>query len=264
MLPKIFSLLLLFSVSLFSQDADSLQNAQPDTARMAMMDSLAKATTAVDSSLRGNLWPALWRSAIIPGWGQIEQEHPGRAVIFYALTLTCVYNMFYNQYWYDQNEDYYNKVKIRQYGLFLLQIYALNLADIIQSHYSGNDIPWPQEMYSDTPLKSPWGAVARSAMLPGWGQFYNESYIKSVLTSAAFFYFGIRALQYGEKYRETGNPAYKDQRVTNTWYLGLTYFLIMVDAYIDAYLFGFDDIINFSWQYLPQKKSFSLGVQIVF
>ena len=26
--------------------------------------------------------------------------------------------------------------------------------------------------------KSPWGAVGRSAILPGWGQFYNESYWK--------------------------------------------------------------------------------------
>ena len=24
--------------------------------------------------------------------------------------------------------------------------------------------------------KSPWGAVLRSAILPGWGQIYNESY----------------------------------------------------------------------------------------
>ena len=26
--------------------------------------------------------------------------------------------------------------------------------------------------------KSPWGAVLRSAVLPGFGQFYNESYWK--------------------------------------------------------------------------------------
>ena len=27
--------------------------------------------------------------------------------------------------------------------------------------------------------KSPWGAVLRSAIIPGWGQIYNESYIKA-------------------------------------------------------------------------------------
>jgi len=26
--------------------------------------------------------------------------------------------------------------------------------------------------------KSPWGAVGRSALIPGWGQFYNNSYWK--------------------------------------------------------------------------------------
>ena len=27
--------------------------------------------------------------------------------------------------------------------------------------------------------KSPWGAVGRSAIIPGWGQIYNESYWKA-------------------------------------------------------------------------------------
>jgi len=34
-------------------------------------------------------------------------------------------------------------------------------------------------LLSDEPLKSPWGAVARSAVLPGWGQVYNEQYWKA-------------------------------------------------------------------------------------
>ncbi|HED08391.1 MAG TPA: hypothetical protein ENI57_09775, partial [Ignavibacteria bacterium] len=34
--------------------------------------------------------------------------------------------------------------------------------------------------------KSPMGAVLRSAILPGWGQIYNESYIKAPIIWGIF------------------------------------------------------------------------------
>ena len=142
--------------------------------------------------------------------------------------------------------------------------YALNLADIIINHEMGNDKPWPQDMHSDVPLKSPWGAVARSAMLPGWGQCYNESYIKSILALGAFSYFAYRIYDYERHYRQTDDVSYRDKRVTNTWYLGFTYVLILLDSYIDAYLYKFDETIQFSYQYKPVEKTFTLGVNVVF
>jgi len=211
-----------------------------------------------------SLWPALIRSAIIPGWGQIEQEYPGKAVIFYGLGLTCLYNIAYNYQWYQKTNAYVNKLKMRHFTIAYLQIYVINLVDIIETHRSGSDKSWPQNLYSDTPLKSPWGAVARSAMLPGWGQCYNESYIKSVLGFGAFFYFASRIYDYEKKYRDTRNVEYKDKRVTNSWYLGLTYVIIMIDAYVDAYLYRFDDTIKLTYQYVPDEKVFTFGVKIVF
>lgn len=108
--------------------------------------------------------------------------------------------------------------------------------------------------------KSPWGAVLRSAILPGWGQFYNHSYWK-----IPFIWGGTAALVYGwvdrnnltVKYRDLYNQSliqdpqgdsglkelrefYKNQRNAFAVFIGLTYFLNLVDAYVDAHLFDFD------------------------
>jgi hypothetical protein len=235
-----------------------------DSSQTLMPDSLSQAIIDPTDTVKTSLWPALIRSVIIPGWGQIEQEHPERAVPFYGLGLACLYNMAYQYHWYNKTNDNTNRVSLRRYTIAYLNIWALNLADVIISYETGNDKPWPQNMYSDIPLKSPWGAVARSAMLPGWGQCYNESYIKSVVAFGAFFYFASRIYNYEIQYRDTEDVFYRDKRITNTWYLGFTYFLIMVDAYIDAYLYKFDETIQFSYQYRPIEKTFTLGVNVVF
>jgi hypothetical protein len=226
-------------------------------------------TTGIDTILpvdtvETSLWPALVRSAIIPGWGQIIQENPGRAVIFYGLTLAFLSNMIENYHQYNDTKQTSYKIKYRRYGIFLFQVYALNIADVIESHRKGDDRPWPQDLYSDQPLKSPWGAVARSAMLPGWGQSYNESYIKSVVAFGAFFYFASRVYTYNKKYQDTGDVNYRDKRVDNSWYLGLTYMIIMIDAYVDAYLYRFDDAVSITYNYYPDVKEFRVGVSIVF
>jgi len=108
--------------------------------------------------------------------------------------------------------------------------------------------------------KSPWGAVLRSAVLPGFGQFYNESYWKIPLFWGVLGYLGYQwnrnnnlYIQYRDKYalstsnNPTGNSTfknirefYKDQRDQVAVYIGLTYLLNLVDAYVDAHLFDFD------------------------
>lgn len=107
--------------------------------------------------------------------------------------------------------------------------------------------------------KSPWGAVGRSAVLPGWGQFYNESYWKipiiwGVMGWFTYLYIENNDLykQYGDLYKESledsqnGNSNYRSARdfyrnERDQWalFLGLTYFLNLVDAYVDAHLFDF-------------------------
>ena len=108
--------------------------------------------------------------------------------------------------------------------------------------------------------KSPWGAVLRSAVLPGFGQFYNESYWKipvfwGVLGALGYQWsvnnntYHLNKDKYAESFmtKPGGNITYyrmsefyRDQRDLVAVFIGLTYFLNLVDAYIDAHLFDFD------------------------
>ncbi len=104
--------------------------------------------------------------------------------------------------------------------------------------------------------KSPWGAVLRSAVLPGWGQYYNESYWKIPIVWGIMGYFASiwidqHNLYWDSKklYAESGYTSskaladrnfYRNQRDEFAVYIGLVYFLTLVDAYVDAHLFDFD------------------------
>lgn len=107
--------------------------------------------------------------------------------------------------------------------------------------------------------KSPWGAVGRSALIPGWGQYYNESYWKIPIIWGVMGWFTYLYVEnnnlykkYGDLYSESldqtpsGDSQYKEARdfyrnERDQWalFLGLTYFLNLVDAYVDAHLFDF-------------------------
>ncbi len=107
--------------------------------------------------------------------------------------------------------------------------------------------------------KSPWGAVLRSAILPGWGQIYNGSYLKAPIIwgiAAALIYGWIQDNNEYKLYRDlyytipngryrTKRDSFRDRRDMFTIYLGLTYFLNLVDAYVDAHLFDFTVEENF-------------------
>lgn len=104
--------------------------------------------------------------------------------------------------------------------------------------------------------KSPWGAVLRSAVLPGFGQFYNESYWKIPVVWGFIGYFAYVWIDNNDSYKKYRDlyvqsdfsnsnykdlrDFYKDQRDEFAIYIGLTYFLQLVDAYVDAHLFDFN------------------------
>jgi hypothetical protein len=118
--------------------------------------------------------------------------------------------------------------------------------------------------------KSPWGAVLRSVVLPGWGQIYNESYWKAPIVwgiAGWLIYNWVDNNRLYKQYKQdyinaynsgiTGKTAddfkeyrdfYRDQRDLFTIYMGLTYILTLVDAYVDAHLFDFTVEENFLQQ----------------
>ncbi len=118
--------------------------------------------------------------------------------------------------------------------------------------------------------KSAWGAVARSAILPGWGQIYNESYWKApviwgVIGWLVYAYVdnNNNYLDYKNLYAQTETPLYldyrnfyRDQRDEFAIYLALTYLLNLVDAYVDAHLFDF----SVSENYFSRTKMLNIRV----
>jgi hypothetical protein len=106
--------------------------------------------------------------------------------------------------------------------------------------------------------KSPTGALLRSLALPGWGQLYNQKYLKagiigigeSLLIYQTVYYYG-RTNTYRDLYQnETDTElrqqyfnqfdSYRDLRNQHIWFLAITVFYSMFDAYVDAHLAGFD------------------------
>ena len=109
--------------------------------------------------------------------------------------------------------------------------------------------------------KSPWGAVLRSAVLPGFGQFYNESYWKipviwgaGALLISGWVYNNNLYNDNKDLYTNTGQTIYqyrrdfyRNQRDNFTIYLVVLYILNLVDAYVDAHLYDFtveEDLIT--------------------
>ena len=125
----------------------------------------------------------------------------------------------------------------------------------ISTFVNGQDLT-EETSPSDTTFvmqKSPWGAVLRSAIIPGLGQFYNESYWKIPIiwgVGALFisgWVYNNNLYEYNKSlFIETGINLYKnnrdfyrDQRDNFTIYLVILYILNLVDAYVDAHLFDF-------------------------
>jgi len=102
--------------------------------------------------------------------------------------------------------------------------------------------------------KSPWGAVLRSAIIPGWGQFYNESYLKIPViwglgiwlgyewkqNNDSYIYYRDRYTQSENEYDKINRTFYRDQRDLITIYMVIVYLANLIDAYVDANLFDFD------------------------
>ena len=123
-----------------------------------------------------------------------------------------------------------------------------------------------------TPGKSPGLAMLLSAVLPGAGQFYNQSYWKVPIVTGLGVFFASRWLQYNRNVIENrdayqaslatvpgGNNRflvardfYKDQRDSYTWYFLLLYLINIADAYVDASLFDFNVSGDLSGRGVPQ------------
>lgn len=97
-----------------------------------------------------------------------------------------------------------------------------------------------------------------SAVAPGTGQIYNESYWKAPIIWSLGGYWVYEWLQLNDKYqsyrdqfsRDPPGPNseqtkrvrdfYRDERDKFAWYLGALYFANLLDAYVGASLYDFN------------------------
>jgi len=135
------------------------------------------------------------------------------------------------------------------------------IQDSLQTGYSSDDSVFVMQ-------KSPLKAVLLSAVVPGLGQIYNESYWKvPVILGLGYYFVSVWVdnnnlyWKYARLYSKNQigdykrvREFYRDQRDQFAVYIGLTYILTLVDAYVDAQLFDFN--------VLPDPVTFSPQLQI--
>ncbi len=119
---------------------------------------------------------------------------------------------------------------------------------------------------ADSTRRKPWHeqprfVMARSLLVPGWGQMHNRAWLKAVLVAGTEVWIGTRIVQDERNLerlardldgaqREPGQPrvdgivneynALLDQRLGRQWMLAGVIAYALVDAYVDAHFRGFD------------------------
>lgn len=155
--------------------------------------------------------------------------------------------------------------------LFALLIFYPGLEQNAWGQAEGSDFSG-SEAKTDTVLerKSPMGALLRSVAFPGWGQFYNRKYAKSVVVFGAEATFITMAIvdwgRMKEHKRNFQNPDYpdrywefdqfqfyEDRRNMFLWITAGITFISMFDAYVDAHLYNFkkEEVRDLSISILP-------------
>jgi hypothetical protein len=150
---------------------------------------------------------------------------------------------------------------------------------------SSNNYNMPLRYYTDsltTIKKSPTGAMILSAIIPGLGQFYNQSYwkIPVIYGVAAFFtyeyktnndYYKIYSNKYeavkGTDEKNAGTykrwrEIYRDSRDSYIWYFSLLYIINILDAYVDAHLFDFS--VDEDYRFRQISGNYSIKFKINF
>lgn len=134
--------------------------------------------------------------------------------------------------------------------------------------------------------KSPTGAIIRSLILPGWGQYYVESYWKAPLFlgaagTCAYFIIdnnskfnskqkeidnliSIDPTNYKINYLKRQREVYRDNRDQAAFFLAGVYLLAAIDSYVGAHLFDFNVDDNVSVNLAPTNNSVSLFLNIKF
>lgn len=231
---------------------------------IVLLPSTSEAQTKQDTSVQSFSLTPVIKSVFVPGWGQVHQDRLPEAMLFYFSAANYYYRTIFH---WDRNRKNTNTSAETLFKVNLsaaLFLHGLNVLDVLDSEWRHPGKTWQGGLLDDRPLKSPWGAAFRSAMVPGWGQLYNESYWKAAgyLLVDSYLVFKIRESDLS--YKRSGLTTDKDERSRYSWYFGLAYFLTMADAYAGAYLFRFDEAMRLTLTPVIQNDAIALGFYVYF
>jgi len=92
--------------------------------------------------------------------------------------------------------------------------------------------------------KSPKGAMIRSLILPGWGQFYNGKWFKGIVIGGTEIGLVIDAVIQNQMAVRAADQLerefYQENRSLAIWWLGAAILYSITDAFVDAHLYDFD------------------------
>ena len=135
--------------------------------------------------------------------------------------------------------------------LFISRVQAQGKADSL-------NVPMPE-------TKSPTVAMIRSALLPGWGQWYNDQKWKALLVFGGEAALVGNAIYYNQQVANSTSDDerrfYRDVRGRFLWWFLAVHLLNVLDAYVDAHLWDFDTGPDLS---LRQEDQEGYGVFICF
>lgn len=134
-----------------------------------------------------------------------------------------------------------------------------------------------------TSVKSPTGAMIRSLVVPGWGQWYNNKKLKAFVVFGAEVGLLINSIYLNQKYREwdrkfrasepgfeqniiiANREFYINNRNTSTWWLVGVVLFSIADAFVDAHLSNFDESADLAFlQIAPVGDAHAAGIRLSF
>jgi len=229
-----------------------------------LLPSMTEGQVKQDTSKKYLSLTPIIKSVFVPGWGQMHQDRLPEALLFYFSSANYYYRTIFHWDRNNKNSSVSAKTLFQVNLSAALFLHGLNVLDVLDSEWRQPGKVWQGGLLDDKPLRSPWGAAFRSAMLPGWGQLYNKSYWKAAgyLLVDGYLVFKIREADLA--YQKSGKVSDRDDRSRFNWYFGLAYFLTMADAYAGAYLFRFDDAMRLTWAPMINGDAIAVGFYVHF
>ncbi len=123
-----------------------------------------------------------------------------------------------------------------------------------------------QEKKEDT-AKSPTGAMIRSLIIPGWGQWYNNKKVKAIVVFGAETGVLINSIYLNQMKQKSTTDWEREyyinnRNLSNWWLVGIVLFSL-ADAFVDAHLSDFDESPDLSYMNIqPMVFAGERGVHV--